>query len=489
MSDTLKQRKEWARGLLSIVNKEGEVVPFTRNAVQEYFVKHKTNRNIILKSRQLGMSSEILADMFTECVTVPNTPCAVVSHETRATQRLLDRVHFYYDKLPEPRPVLGAESRSELSFPALNSSIYLGTAGSRAFGHGDTLRKAHLSELAFYEDSERILGGVQDAVPFSGELTIESTPFGEDNAFYDLWKRAREGKSPYKPFFFPWWLDTEYRLPRNSPLVLEEDKGELEFTLEEKELIDRYHLTEDQVRWRRWKLAEKEGFFYQDYPEDEIHCFQQSGEPVFDPFIIGELSRGCFEGDKDPSGLVTWLPPIEGEDSYVIAADSATGTKEGSLSAAVVMDGLYRVCATYQGRPEPIDFAGKLNDWGLRYNKAKLVVERNNPGYTVLSHLIAYPNLYLQQDFLTGKITGKAGWWTSAVTKEFMLNAFKDMLPSFKTWDINLVRQIRGYRMVRYLPTAQSSADLAMAAMIAVAIRKSLGVSKGFIGTIPGYNW
>lgn len=481
-------KKEWARSRLCIVNKNGEVVPFKRNPVQEFFAKHKMNRNIILKSRQLGVSSEILAGMFVECITSPNTPCAVVSHETRSTQRLLDRVHFYYSSLPEPRPQAGAESRSELSFPGMNSSIYIGTAGSRAFGHGDTLRMAHLSELAFYEDPERILAGVQDAVPYSGELTIESTPFGEDNIFYDLWRRTREGKTPYKAFFFPWWLDPEYAFPRGSILVLEEDREELVYSAEEQELVDRFHITEDQIRWRRWKISEKGGDFYQDYPEDEVTCFQQSGEPVFDPLRVAELSRACCDGEKDGTGLVTWIPPIEGED-YLIAADSATGTMEGSLSAAVVLDCLYRVCATYQGRPEPVEFAGKLAVWGKQYNNASLAVERNNPGYTVLSYLVGYANLYMQRDFITGKVTNKPGWWTSGVTKEFMINAFKDMLSNFKTWDRNLVRQIRGYRLVRFVPTAQTSADLAMAAMIAVAVRRSLGTSKGFVGVVPGYNW
>jgi len=481
-------KKELVRKRISIVNKDGMVVPFVRNSVQRYFAEHKTNRNIVLKSRQLGISSEILADHYAECITVPNTPCVVVSHETRATQRLLDRVHFFYNTFPDPRPEIGAESRSEISFPGLNSSIYIGTAGSRAFGRGDTLRKAHLSELAFYEDPERILAGVQDAVPYSGEITIECTPNGMDDCFYPLWTRTREGKTPYRAFFFPWWLDEDYSLPRDSLIALEEDRGELHYSSEEQELVDRHHLTEDQIRWRRWKISEKGGQFYQDFPEDEVMCFQQSGEPVFDSYLVGELAKGCYDGDKDPSGLVIWIPPVEKE-TYLLAVDSATGVEGGSQSAAVVLDCLYRVCATYQGKPEMIQFANMLKEWGKLYNKAEIVVERNNPGYTILSHLVDYPNVYLQRDFTTGKIMNKPGWWTSGVTKDFMINSFKEMLPKFKTWDMNLVRQIRGYRFVRYIPTAQASDDLAMAAMMAVAVRKMLGTAKGYQGSVPGWNW
>ena len=202
--------------LLYIDNKQGIVRPFKFNRVQRYFNENKSGRNIIIKARQVGVSSSILADMFTDCITVPHTSCAVVSHETRATQRLLDRVQFYYDTMQEPRPEIGAESRSEKTFPNIHSSVYIGTAGARAFGRGDTIRKALLSEIAFYEDGAKILSGVEDAVPITGELTLETTPNGEENIAYEVWVKAREGKSPFKPFFFPWcWRDDNF-IPSDS---------------------------------------------------------------------------------------------------------------------------------------------------------------------------------------------------------------------------------------------------------------------------------
>jgi hypothetical protein len=81
--------------------------------------------------------------------------------------------------MEDPKPQTGADSRTEITFPELHSSIYIGTAGARAFGRGDTIRKILLSEMSFYEDPETILSGVEDAVPLTGELTIECTPNGE----------------------------------------------------------------------------------------------------------------------------------------------------------------------------------------------------------------------------------------------------------------------------------------------------------------------
>jgi hypothetical protein len=474
--------------LLKIDDKTGMVVPFHFNDVQAYFSSHKSSRNIVLKARQVGVSSSILADMFTDCITIPHTTCAVVSHETRSTQRLLDRVQFYYDTMGNPKPALGADSRSEKTFPELHSSIYVGTAGSRAFGRGDTIRKALLSELSFYEDAEKILSGVEDAVPMSGELTIECTPNGEDNIFFEKWTRAREGKSAYRPFFFPWWMDREYTIPRGSELVIPEDKNELTYTGEEIELVGRAHITEGQIRWRRWKLGEKGGLFYQEYPEDEVSCFLTIGDPVFDNMILTSLAQNCYEGQHHEGGWTYWLTP-QPKVRYVIGADSSAGAPGGSYSAAVVLNDRWEVCATFQARLDPAVFAGILKEMGKWYNGAEIAVERNFTGYAVLGHMTGYGNLYHQRDFVTGKVTSQVGWWTNEQTKQYMMTAAKDHLAQIKMWDVNLVRQLRGYRYIKYKPTAQTFDDMAMALMVGVAVKKTSGVATGYRGNVPSFNW
>lgn len=483
-------KPELIAGLLYIDNKEGIVVPFKFNKGQHYFNMNKTNRNIILKHRQGGWSSAILADMYTDCITIPHTTCAVVSHETRATQRLLDRVQFYYDTMEEPKPEQGSESRSEKTFPSMHSSIYIGTAGSRAFGRGDTIRKALLSELAFYEDGEKILNGVEDAVPITGELTIECTPNGEDNIFYDTWVKAKEGKSPFKPFFFPWWWTKEYAIEEGSGYALPEDRGVLSLTHEEAELVRQHNLSEAQIRWRRWKIAEKGGLFWQEYPEDEVSCFITIGNPVFDPDILTSLAQGAYDGERHDGGWNFWLAPEE-KIQYIIGADSAAGSPQGSFSTAVVLNDRWEVCATFQARLQPHTFAGILKELGAWYNNAKIAVERNFTGYAVLEQLMDYSNIYYQRDFTTGKVTNQKGWWTNTQTRDLLMTITKEKLPFIKTWDVNLIRQLRSYRYLKlkskYREEAQTFDDLAIALMIACAVKKVEGGSRGFQGATPGY--
>jgi hypothetical protein len=474
--------------LLKIDNKDRRVVPFRHNSVQKEFELNKTRRNIILKARQLGMSSNILADMFIEAITIPNTTCVVVSHETLAAKRLLDRIHFYYNNLDNPKPQMGAGSRTEISFPELHSAIYIGTAGSMTFGRGDRIDHALLSELAFYDDGERIINAVEEAVPLNGTIDIECSPNGEDNIFYLMWVRAREGKNSYHPFFFPWWYGHDYVLPQGHELALPEDRGSLIYTGEEADLRKKFNLSEEQMRWRRYKIANKGGLFYQEYPEDEVSCFITIGDPVFDPYVLNQLAQGCFDGERHPSGWTYWVQPEEGV-RYIIGVDSSAGVPDGSYSAAVVLSENWEVCATFQARIEPPMLASIIQDMGKWYNNAEIAVERNFTGYTVLSHLTNYPNIYYQRDFTSGKQTSTPGWWTNAQTKEFMMSTLKDKLQALSLWDVNLVRQARGYRYIKLKPEAQTYDDLIIALMIACSVKEFIGEGRGYVGAALNWDW
>jgi len=485
--------------LFRIDNKSGLVVPFRFNKLQRYFHTNKGSRNIILKYRQGGCSSSILADQLFDCLTIPHTQCAVVSHEGRATQRLLDRVQFFYDSIEGVKPPIGAESRTEKTFPSLHSAVYIGTAGARAFGHGDTIKKALLSELALYEasDAERILNGVEDAVPMHGELTIECTAQGEDNIFYRKWTMAREGKSPYKAFFFPWWWEEGYALPRDSDICMPQDRGELSYTDDELFLVNTHGLTEDQIRWRRWKMGEKGALFFSQYPENEVDCWLVIGDSVFDQQILTDLANGCYEGKKHAEGWTYWIEPQPGV-RYIIGADSSSGAPEGSYSAAVVLDDQWRVCATFQARLEPHMFAEVLKKMGNWYNDGKgsvaeIAIERNFTGYAVLEQLKDYGNVSHQRDFTTGRVTAQRGWWSNEQTRSLLMTITRENLNQVKVWDSNLVRQLRSYQYIKlktkYREQAQMHDDLSIAFMIAMTTRKVSGTARGFLGSYNTWSW
>lgn len=287
-------RLELIEGLLKIRNKQKEIVPFQLNVAQMWYWRKKTLRNIILKARQKGLTKIIDADQYIQCVEQP-TQAVVISHEREATERLFQAVKFYNDNL-EIKPQTKMDSKRLLSFPKRGSTYYVGTAGQRAFGRGDTIDRAHLSEAAFYPNLEATLAGVAEAAEY-GQIDIESTPNGREG-FYDLWQKAKSGKSPYTPIFIPWYIDLEYSADTMPKRMIEGMSVSVQelfaipdeawiWTEEEKDLYKRVFyehkisLTVGQIKWRRYKIWDKGELFWQEYPEDDETCFLQSGRSVF----------------------------------------------------------------------------------------------------------------------------------------------------------------------------------------------------------------
>ena len=83
----------------------------------------------------------------------------------------------------------------------------------------------------------------------------------------------------------------------------------------------------------------------------------------------------------------------------------------------------------FRGLIPPDRFADKLYDWGMKYNKALMVVEINNHGLTTLTCLKQkiYPSLYFRPkkiDSLGVSSSDKFGWKTTKVTRPLLIDEF-----------------------------------------------------------------
>lgn len=192
----------------TIVNKDGKEVNFILKAAQDDFNKNITGRDMVLKARQEGFSSLILGIGSAKFIFGENERCVSISHETSATQRLLDRVKHYiksFESKNNTKIPMKYNSRSEMVFDGKNNSFYIGTAGSREFGRGDTITLLHLSEFFFYPDPERLLAGIMQAVVPNGLVFIESTANGF-NFGKKFWDRSVLGETGFKAHFYgPEW--------------------------------------------------------------------------------------------------------------------------------------------------------------------------------------------------------------------------------------------------------------------------------------------
>lgn len=367
--------------LFNIQDKEGLTVPFRLNPSQATYDTVRTNHDLIPKARQKGFSTYRVAIQLAECLGIPGTRAVLISHEAGATQRLLDRAQFMLKHIKGPQPVLGRNSRNELYFPKNESTYYIGTAGARSFGRGDTITSLHISEYAWWEgEAKRHVAGLMQAVPASGRVCIESTGNGQGNDFYYMCQHSKE--LGYNVFFRSWWEDDEYKL--TAPSEWQATRHEEFF----EKLRDRApQLTEDQLYWYYNKLLEFRGdtrLLQQEYPTVVQECFQATGHSVYTT-VPWEENRS-YEMTYYENYRINFLQghPIPGY-TYVLGADPSGGTLNDDAAIEVIcLETLEEVCSFALNSIDPVAFAYLVVKLGRRFNEAYLIVEANNHGAAVI---------------------------------------------------------------------------------------------------------
>lgn len=450
---------------LKITTKDRQLIPFRPNRVQAIYLdilcpKWRTEpvtlrglREILLKARQFGFSTLILALFFLDTIATPHTQTVVIAHDTETTEKLFRIVQKYYNNLPEKlKPKTKYANRREFLWPDIDSYFFVGTAGNAEFGRGGTINNVHGSEVAFWPDAETLVAGLLQAVPADGNVFLETTANGFGNYYQEEYARARIGDSVFADRFFAWFENPEYVMSADG----------LELTEEELKVKATFGLSDDQMAWRRHKKKELREKFEQEYPSTADEAFLTSGNPYFDRDNLRDLSVQLQEKDFDPidvivppvyphlaapsqRGLSVWELPIPGR-NYVIGADTAEGITEGGdhdYDAADVYDTeTWTQVAQLYGQWDTHEYGLMLADLGFWYNTALLGVERNNHGHAVLNAILYtanYPEsrgsvsgVYFHQEYDEKKnpTSMRPGWPTTPKTKYFALDGLATSLVS-----------------------------------------------------------
>jgi hypothetical protein len=346
---------------------------------QQYKRTHRV-RCIILKARQVGMSTYTSARFFRKLNLWPNQRAVVVADILNRAEELFGMYDRYAAFLPdELKPMVRyASKKKEMTFdnpnsnersrrPGLQSSITVETAGDVDLARGATIQLAHLSEVAMWENALQVYVSLRQAVPdYESEIIIESTANGVGNFFHQMWLEAekgegkKEGDNGYLAVFFPWWSHEEYqlRLTKRQKTEILNSLTELEheYVYDGIEWRGEVHkLTPEQIGWRRWAIMEKtandERLFRQEYPATPDEAFLTSGAAFFDEdkipllikntqppkrrvFLVKPPIGGVMMQKNELGYLRIWeLPRNRDEENnvqagvYVIGADTATGKR------------------------------------------------------------------------------------------------------------------------------------------------------------------
>jgi hypothetical protein len=467
-----------------IRNRFGVLQRLNPNEAQRRFARSRSRRNIILKARQLGMTTYIAARFFVATLLRPGTVTLQVAHSLESAQQIFRIVHRFYTALDPAVVSAYVVERSnvrELAFTRHDSRYIVDTAGNRNAGRGLTIHNLHAAEVALWpHDPAETMAALAAAVAPNGAIEIESTPSGAGGYFHREWLRATSARGDevgaFTPHFFPWWLEPLYRtiLLPGTPLE--------PMTEEETHLIERFGLSPEQIQYRRYLRQTYADRAPQEFAEDPATCFLASGRPVFHHPTIEE----CLRRLPEPVAVgangaeLVWREAEAGRE-YILGADVAEGLGAGDFSAAVIIDratGLQ--CAELLARWPIPKFAAALAGLGWRYSGALIAVERNNHGHAVLHSLVHdhhYPNLYAHPEG-AGTHRERLGWPMNAQTRPLALGALERMLRDAPEAFASrrLLEQCRSFV---YHDNGKSGAlpgehdDLVIAAAIALAVRET----------------
>jgi len=399
-----------------IIDKARRRIPFLFNISQDRYYKTMTHFDLILKSRKQGFSTLIEAIWLHQCLLFKNTRAVVISQDLDSTKRHFDRIKYFLSNMETSDGKfvveLDEDSQKQLKFPKTNSSYYIGTAGSKAFGRGVDITHLHISEAAHFQNQE-VLTGVLEACVTNAWRVLETTANGVGEAFYKMWQEAidKDIDSPWHPHFFAWYED-----PTNTLEVPDDIHYKPDHKMQQ--LLDRRIIEVNQAYWYERKRSEMpdKALMVQEHPSDAREAFIMSGRPAFDqdkldmkrglckpPQYVGELfddGRKIKLKYDDDGELKIWKVP-RNEREYLISADVGEGVEGGDYSVAHVFDrSSHEQVAVWRGHLDPGDFGRVLIDIGYYYNNANLLPELNNHGYATVEAIKAeeYPHLVNTKD-------------------------------------------------------------------------------------------
>jgi hypothetical protein len=206
-STIVNNYKAWIEDYLRIVNKDRIEIDFRLNNIQTKFLtQDMTGRDIILKARQQGFSSLVLAIFTADFLFKRNSYNVVMADNRDNAQGLLKRVKDYlkvycHKKKINVTDLLKYNNKYELYNAYQDSTYIIGTAENKEVGRSKTITNLHLSEAAFYPNLGNIIASTVQAVVPKGRIIIETTANGF-NEFKDLWDRTVRGETNYKAHFY-----------------------------------------------------------------------------------------------------------------------------------------------------------------------------------------------------------------------------------------------------------------------------------------------
>lgn len=363
--------------------------PFQEECI-ESFLDYKYN--IVLKSRQLGLSTTTAAYCLWMALFRQDANILLMATKLEVGKGMIEKIRTAFKMLPAwmlnllELKVPDAESVKYIKFTNGSKITAIPTAKDAARGEAVTLLV--IDEAAHIENLEELWMGLWSTVSTGGRAIVFSTPKGR-NYFQQLWVGAEVpelepnkvgqickgvGRNGFHGIKLPWFVHPE--------------------------------------RDDEWFDAQSRALDARGVAQELLCSFEGSSLTFFSQVSIDYVRNLSFPPIvfTGPEGkgldLQIWKNAEEGH-QYVLSADVARGDAEDYSAFHVFDITKSEVVAEYLGKIPPDRFGEWLIEVGKKYNMALIVAEKNTVGIATAIKLrdSGYPNLYYDQELANKMLT------------------------------------------------------------------------------------
>lgn len=346
----------------------------------------KNRFNIILKSRQLGLSTVTAAYCVWYSIFYKDKNILVIATKLDTAINFIKKVKVMLQSLP-PWLLLTKFEETKRSIRFNNGSTITAIPTSEDAGRSEALSLLIVDEAAFIRDFDDIWTGLVPTLATGGKAILISTPNGVGGQYYRLWVDAESGLNDFNAIKLPWHVHP--------------DHNQEWFDKETKNLAKR-------------KISQE---FLCDFISSGDTFLQADELEYLKNMIKPPLERQGFDRN-----VWIWKHPDK-ESKYVLSADVARGDSKDYSTFHILNEKTCEIVAEYKGKVPPDKFADLIAEFGKKYNNALVCPENNTFGYMTATHLkqLNYPNLYYAEN-------------------KYVYDIGSDSLPGFTTHSKNRVQ-------------------------------------------------
>jgi len=281
--------KLWRLTHLYYINdKSGNEILFNLNWAQKELFEREWHQMLVLKARQLGVTTYFSINFLDDCFWYPNTNSGIIAHRKEDAEDIFKKkVKYAYDRMPKWTRAFNSATNDrsgELAFG--NGSSYRVSTGFRS----GTYQRLLVSEFGKIcakspDVAKEIVTGSLNTVSTDQIIAIESTAEGREGYFYEFSKSAEalamcgSKLSPMQQrfFFFPWYDEPGYSESTEAIIVTKETNDYLDIIENER----KRKIDEDQRRWYEMKHRLLGDAMKQEYPSTPKEAFESANEGLY----------------------------------------------------------------------------------------------------------------------------------------------------------------------------------------------------------------